>query len=135
MYKNILVPILIDKHHDTQASYLVALALADEDTKFTVIHVMEPIPDFVVHQVPGEILADSRNQADKALKQSAAALPGASTCLVSGHPGRLIVEHADDNGIDCIIMASHKPGLEDFFLGSTASRVVRHARCAVHINR
>ncbi|AXS39731.1 universal stress protein [Breoghania sp. L-A4] len=135
MYKNILIPILIDELHDTQASYLVARALADEDANFTVLHVMEAVPGFVASQIPSDLLAKSRSEAEKALKQSAAALPGASTCLMSGHAGRSIVEYANENAIDCIIMASHRPGLEDFFLGSTAARVVRHARCAVHIIR
>ncbi|WP_170501927.1 universal stress protein, partial [Ruegeria atlantica] len=38
-------------------------------------------------------------------------------------------------GIDCIVLASHKPGMKDFFLGSTAALVVRHARCSVHVLR
>ncbi|MBT8411941.1 MAG: universal stress protein, partial [Octadecabacter sp.] len=44
-------------------------------------------------------------------------------------------DFATDNSIDCIIMASHQPGLEDYFLGSTAARVVRHAKCSVHVIR
>ncbi|MEX3008187.1 universal stress protein [Hoeflea sp. TYP-13] len=135
MYKNILVPVLIDEHHDTQASYLAAQALADEGAKFTVLHVMETIPTFVASQLPKEIMDKSWHEAEKALKQSAAALPGAATCLESGHPGRFIVDFAKENGIDCIIIASHRPGIEDYFLGSTAARVVRHAQCAVHVIR
>jgi nucleotide-binding universal stress UspA family protein len=135
MYKNILVPVLIDEIHDTQKSYLAARTLADEGANFTVLHVMETIPGFVATQIPGDVLAKSRLAAEKALKQSAAALPGASTCLESGHAGSFIVDYANKHAIDCIIMASHRPGIEDFFLGSTAARVVRHARCAVHVIR
>ncbi|MEP3048338.1 MAG: universal stress protein [Roseibium sp.] len=135
MYKNILIPVLFDKEHDTQASYLVARSLAGEDTTFTVMHVIEEIPDFVVNQLPSELLANSRHEAEVALEKSAAALPGARTELLSGHAGRLIVDYAKDNGIDCIIMASHRPGFEDYFLGSTAGRVVRHASCSVHVIR
>ena len=40
MYKNILVPILLDKEHDTAGSYEVAQAIAEEGAKFHVIHVM-----------------------------------------------------------------------------------------------
>ncbi|MCP4318922.1 MAG: universal stress protein [Hyphomicrobiales bacterium] len=135
MYKNLLVPVLIDDLRDTQASYLVARALADEGAKFTVLHVMETIPSFVASQLPEDVLTKSRIESEKALKQSAAALPGASTCLISGHAGRSIVDFANDSGSDCIIIASHRPGIEDFFLGSTAARVVRHAQCAVHVIR
>ncbi|CTQ51811.1 Universal stress protein F [Roseibium album] len=135
MYKNILVPIIFDELHDTQASYLVARSLADDDAKFTVLHVIEEMPTFVSSQLPSELLASSRQEAEKALKQSAAALPEATTCLASGHAGRFIIDYADENGIDCIVLASHRPGMEDFFLGSTAGRVVRHAKCAVHVIR
>ncbi|MEP2705072.1 MAG: universal stress protein [Roseibium sp.] len=135
MYKNILIPVLFDEQHDTQASYLVARSLANEDTKITVMHVIEEIPDFVINQLPSELLANSRHEAEKALEKSAAALPGATTKLLSGHAGRLIVDYAKDNGIDCIVLASHRPGFEDYFLGSTAGRVVRHANCSVHVVR
>jgi universal stress protein F len=33
------------------------------------------------------------------------------------------------------VIASHRPGIQDYFLGSTASRVVRHANCTVHVMR
>ena len=135
MYKNILVPVLFDEKHDTQASYLAARALADEGAKFTVLNVMEAIPGYAASQIPADVMAKSRNQIEKNLNQSAQALPGASTVLLSGHAGRTIVDYASDNGIDCIVIASHVPGFENIFLGSTADRVVRHAKCSVHVIR
>ena len=36
---------------------------------------------------------------------------------------------------DCVVIASHRPGLQDYLLGSTAARVVRHAACSVHVLR
>ncbi len=135
MYKNILIPVVFDEQHDTQASFLVARALAADDAKFTVMHVVEAIPDFIVNQIPSELLANTRSESEKTLKEAASALPGAKTCLLSGHPGHSINDYASANGIDCIILASHRPGLEDVFLGSTAARVVRHANCAVHVIR
>lgn len=135
MYKNILVPVIFDELHDTQASYLAARALADEEANFTVLHVMESIPSYAASQIPAELLAKSRSEVEKNLKQSARALPGASAVLVSGHAGRLIVDYATENEIDCIVIASHTPGIENIFLGSTADKVVRHAKCSVHVIR
>jgi len=37
--------------------------------------------------------------------------------------------------VDLIIVGSHKPGLQDYLLGSTAARVVRHAMCSVLVGR
>lgn len=135
MYTNILVPVLFDEHRDTQASYLTARALASEGAKFTVVHVLETIPSYVTAEIPNELLATTREKVEKLLFQSAKALPGAVPKLISGHAGRAIVDYASENGIDCIVMASHRPGFGDFFLGSTASNVVRHAKCSVHVIR
>ncbi|MET0093936.1 MAG: universal stress protein [Sedimenticola sp.] len=30
---------------------------------------------------------------------------------------------------------AHRPGLSDFFLGSTAARIMRYANCSVHVLR
>ncbi len=35
----------------------------------------------------------------------------------------------------CIIVASHKPNVGDYLLGTTAARVVRHATCSVFVVR
>lgn len=135
MYKNILVPVLLDKEHDNSASFTAARALADDGASFKVLHVMETLPGYVATEIPAEVKANTRREAEAELTQLAAALPGASTALVSGHAGTTIVEYAKDNGIDCIVVASHKPGWENLFLGSTADRVVRHAKCSVHVIR
>jgi nucleotide-binding universal stress UspA family protein len=65
----------------------------------------------------------------------AESLPGGQAVLVEGHSGRTILDWADKHGVDCIIIASHRPGMQDLLLGSTATTVVRHARCAVHVIR
>lgn len=135
MYKNILVPVVFDEDHNTQRSYLLARALAEEGAKFTVVHVMETIPAYATLQIPDEVLAIKRKEVAELLMQSAQALPGAETKLISGHAGRSIVDYANENGIDCIIVASHRPGMGDFFIGSTAANVVRHAKCSVHVIR
>jgi len=46
-----------------------------------------------------------------------------------------ILDVADEKEAELIIIASHRPGLQDYFLGSTASKVVRHAKCSVLVVR
>jgi len=135
MYKNILVPVIFDEEHDTQASFLVARALATEGAQFTILHVMEQLPAYATGRIPLNFMDQSREHIEKLLRLSARALPDARTELVEGQTGRAIVDYASANKIDCIILASHRPGIENIFLGSTASRVVRHAKCAVHVIR
>lgn len=135
MYKNILVPVIIGEDHDQTASFIAAQSLADEGAEFTVLHVMESIPSYVLNEIPSELVKTARQETETALKAAATRLPGATTVLLSGHAGRSILDYAEDHDIDCIVIASHVPGLSNLFLGSTADRVVRHAKCAVHVLR
>lgn len=135
MYSNILVPIILDGAHDAAPSFAAARALSCADAAFTVLHVLEEIPSYAQTEVPGDVLAAKRQEIAHALTEAAKGLPGARAQVISGHSGQSILAYADAHDIDCIIIASHKPGLEDYFLGSTAARVVRHAKCAVHVIR
>lgn len=135
MYKNILVPVLLDDGDTAAKFYAVAQALADKGAKFTVMHVLEEIPGFVSAEIPGDIVEKTHVAAEQSLKQSAKALPGATAHLARGHAGTRIIDYASQHNIDCIVITSHKPGVSDFFLGSTAARVVRHAECSVHVIR
>ena len=46
-----------------------------------------------------------------------------------------ILAHAKKIGADLIIVASHKPNVGDYLLGTTAARIVRHAACSVFVVR
>ena len=76
MYKNILIPVVLDELHDTQASFLVAKTLANKDATFTVLHVVEDIPAYVSHQIPAEIITETRAQIERELKAMAMGLTG-----------------------------------------------------------
>ena len=135
MYKNILVPILFDEGHDSAASFAMAQALADEGAKFTVVHVLEIMPSYMIAGIPSDLLRDNSRGIEESLNEAAKALPGAEALMIQGHPGRAIVDYGAENDVDCIIIASHKLGFSDIFLGSTAAKVVRHAKCSVHVIR
>ena len=135
MYKKILIPVVLDTDRDIEQQFSVAKALSDETTDCTVLHVMEQIPRYIEVQLPEEIRANTLNEAKLELAQAAEKLAGASSVLLSGHAGRCIVGFAHDNGFDCIIVASHVPVVSDILLGSTASWIVRHSQCAVHVVR
>jgi len=45
------------------------------------------------------------------------------------------LQAAEDCDANLIMIASHKPGLRDYFIGSTAARVIRHAQCSVLVER
>ncbi|MDX1291448.1 MAG: universal stress protein [Hyphomonas sp.] len=135
MYKNILVATALDHAHDIAAAFDIARALAAEGASLTALHVLEDIPAYAAQYVPAEQAGTRHAEAEAQLKADLGGVANVKPVVVSGHPGSTIVEYADDHGIDCIIIASHRPGLQDYFLGSTAGRVVRHAKCAVHVIR
>lgn len=71
MYNNILVPIILDGEHDTDASFNAARTLASPEAAFTVLHVMEAIPTYARAEVPGNILADKQQEMAHALTEAA----------------------------------------------------------------
>ncbi|WP_135501913.1 universal stress protein [Roseovarius aestuariivivens] len=135
MYKTIMVPISFDNDRDAAGALEVAKLLAGDDGKILIIHVIEQIPAYVISYVPAEYMDESRKAITAELNDIASKIPNAEGILVDGHSGKTIVEYASSHEVDCIVIASHRPGMQDLFLGSTAQQVVRHAPCAVHVIR
>ena len=135
MYHNILVPVVFDKDHDITAPIKLAGILATPEAKITFLHVVEHVPAYAVSYITEELQQELRVALHDELEKLSKSLPGATGKVVEGHSARTILEYAHQNRVDLIIIASHRPGLEDYFLGSTAAHVVRHANCAVHVVR
>ncbi len=135
MYSNILVPIALEHERDTGSAMDIAHRLLAEGGKITALHVMEPIPSYVATYLPPDQLENRYGETLAALTAELGGVRDVRPVVVTGNPGRSIVEYAEDHGVDCIVVASHQPGLQDYLLGSTAARVVRHAHCAVHVIR
>lgn len=135
MYSNILVPVSFDSERDSKGAMEIAQALSAEGAAITLIHVMESIPGYAVSYMPTEYVTESRHAVEKELADMGSHLPNAQAVVIEGHSGRTIVDWANENAIDCIVIASHRPGMQDLLLGSTAANVVRHAKCAVHVLR
>jgi universal stress protein F len=135
MYSNILIPVVTGEGHDNSEGLRVAQTLAASGATFTLLHVMEPLPNLVSAEIPNEILIKAREEIAQEMSRLAETLPNTRVKLVSGHAGRGIIDFANQDATDCIIVASHRPDMSDYFLGSTAARVVRFAQCAVHVVR
>lgn len=135
MYKNIIVPIAPDHGGMTEEAIGIAHKLRDAGGTITLLSVTEPIPAFVSQYLPEGQLDTNKKIIAETLAKDAAGAESVLTEVVTGNAGVTIVEYASDKGADLIVIASHRPGLQDYFLGSTAARVVRHATCAVHVVR
>lgn len=135
MYSNILVPVSFDQDRDAQGALDIAEALTDDGGKITLIHVIEQIPGYAATHLPSNFLADQRKKFQEDLAALTQGADNMAGVVVSGHAGRTLLDWAEEHGCDCIVIASHRPGMQDLLLGSTAAKVVRHAKCAVHVLR
>ena len=141
MYKLILLPLALDQGHGPR-SMEIARRLKAEDGKIVAVHVLDKIPSFASYymspdndKMPSEIENEIHLAAEKGIAERIGEEKDAQAVVLTGHPGRTITDYAEKIGADCIIVGSHRPELKDFFLGSTAARIVRYAQCSVHVLR
>lgn len=136
MYSHILVPVSFEPDRDAAASLAVARALgAGGAARLTLLHVIEDLPPYAAEYLPAGYLDQTRADLAKGLAAMAADFPDAAVAVIEGAPGRAILDYAAEQGVDCIVIVSHRPGMQDLLLGSTAARIVRHATCSVHVVR
>lgn len=133
MYKKIIVSLALDHGISDQALAMARLLRGDEGEIFAV-HVYETPSGTVGAYVSEDDLAKGHQTALNRLNEKTEGMD-VTPVMLKGHSGRAITDYAGDIDADCIVVGSHKPGLSDYFLGSTASRIVRHAPCSVHVLR
>ena len=135
MYSNILVPIALDNEDDRVAEAIaIAKVLASDGAKITLLHVVEAVPSYAISYISADILTATRKGIEAEMARLASEI-GANSVVIEGHSGRSILDYAEDHASDLIVIASHRPGMQTLLLGSTATHVVRHAQCAVHVLR
>jgi nucleotide-binding universal stress UspA family protein len=134
MYKHILVPMALD-HGIGDMTLQIARSLLAEGGQITALHVHEAPNNSVGAYVEQSVIDSAFGTAQQKLDDRVATMDGVTAMTVQGHSGRTIIDTASKLKTDCIVLGSHKPGLIDYFLGSTAARVVQHAPCAVHVAR
>ncbi len=134
MYNKILVPLALDHGYGFKAIEL-ARNLKDIGGQIIALHVFEPVHDTVSLYVPADHMQNVRKEAEQELARRIGEENDVEAVVLSGHSAREITRYAKNIVADCIIIGSHKPDLQDYLLGSTASRIVRHAPCAVHVLR
>lgn len=134
MYSKILVPMALD-HGISQQTMKVARALLRSGGEIIALHVHEAAQGSVSAFLDKDAVKAGVKAAKNRLAEKLVGQENVTGVLITGHSARSIIDYADASAVDCIVMGSHKPGLSDYFLGSTAARVVRHASCAVHVHR
>jgi nucleotide-binding universal stress UspA family protein len=134
MYSKIVVALGLE-HGPGYKAMEVARQLLSKGGEITAIHVIEPLPGVVACYLPEGHEAEIKANAWEEMRKRIGSNEDTEAKVLIGHPGRLIPDYAADIDADCIVIGSHKSELGDYLLGSTAARVVRHAKCPVHVLR
>lgn len=134
MYTSILVPVATDHDRNVEGAFAVARRLLSPGGVIHAVTVQEQIATYSETYIPDEV----QHRITEAIRDGFQKLVPedvTSRTFLHGPPAQMILSHAKKVDADCIIVASHRPGLGDYLIGSTAGRVVRHATCAVHVLR
>ncbi|MDH5355671.1 MAG: universal stress protein [Gammaproteobacteria bacterium] len=136
MFKTILIPIDIAHAKESKSVIDIAAANGSEDTRVILLNVVEEIPKWAAVELPQDIQEKSlQNSLEEMNAIAQAAEIKTEVDVRVGHPYQTILEVAKEKQVELIIIASHQPGLQDYLLGSTAAKVVRHAKCSVMVIR
>ena len=139
MFDKILVP--IDFSHAERADTMIAQAkelASPTNSHLTLLNVVIEVPPFVAMELPADINPKAIAFAENKLRELAEkhGLAETTTILVQlGNPANEILNTAEKNNCNLIVIASHQPEIADYLLGSVAGRVVRHAHCTVMVLR
>ncbi len=138
MYDTIVIAAaLFSKGETTRDLIEKAKPMLNDGGKLVLVHVLEEVPRYVAPQIPKEHLTAHQREVQDTLEELAKSA-GDTPCEVvvrSGTPSMGILGTAKEKKADLIMIASHKPGFSDYFIGSTAARVVRHSPISVLVLR
>ncbi|TCT37642.1 universal stress protein [Martelella mediterranea] len=136
MFKKIVVPVdvaVLDKGMDILKK---AAELCDPDGEIILMHIVEEVPSYLSIDVPVDLVDKAVTDAkDKLHELKARTKIDAAIEIRIGPPAREILACAKEKKADLIIVASHRPDISNYLIGSTADRVVRHAPCSVLVRR
>ncbi len=137
--RSILVPIDFSVHSKNALKYAIPLA-EQFGASLHLVFVVEPTvypADLGFGQVvlPGieEELREKGAEELQALIEREIGTRVQATCVVrTGSPHQEILSEAEEKDVDMIVVATHgHSGVEHMLFGSTADRIVRHAKCPV----
>jgi universal stress protein F len=144
VYNSILVPIDISETDLTRQ--VIPFVQAHAVINTAKVHFLTVIPSFPYYSTLGlaysaeipeikEIQHTALLKLDELAKQFKLPAEKVQTHAVTGTPKDQILKLADSINADLIIIASHRPDISTYLLGSNAAAVVRHARCPVLVVR
>jgi len=135
MYNTVLIPTDFSHEEGTIQSLKKAEKFSDNG-RIVLLHVLDVIPAYALVGLPDSVVKDQIPQTRKKLTELVEKSGVKADIEVrEGRSYNQVIKEAKEIGADLIIINSHQPGIQDYLLGSTAAKVVRHAPCSVLVDR
>ncbi len=142
MYKKILVPLDGSQLSENSLEHLKSLVKGSNQPEVVLLRVVEPISSFDASALAssgfliGDILHNKTEDAKNYVSGIANKLEGegmyARGDVVNGQPAEAILDYAEKNNIDLIVMSSHgRTGISRWAFGSVADKVLHHSKVPV----
>ena len=136
MYKRIVVPVDMGQIEKGEKILAKAKALLDDGGEILLVSIVETVPSYLTVDLPLDFVDVSVKDAEEKLAALAGKLSiGGKRIIRVGSAAREIMDIAETEQADLIIIASHRPDFSNYLIGATADRVVRHAKCSVLVDR
>ncbi|MCG8358407.1 MAG: universal stress protein [Kiloniellales bacterium] len=141
MFKDILFA--VDLPNQESQDKALQVAIAEARASDATLHVMTVVPDFGLSIVGSyfpegfekKAIDEATQHLHDYVKTKVPAQVSVQHIVCHGSVYSEILRTAKEIGCDLIVMASHRPELQDYLLGPNAARVVRHALCSVLVVR
>jgi len=138
MYKRILAPLDGSEFSECSLEHIRAIATGCNVPKVVLLRIVEPLRETYEMGEDWRLNAEAKTQAeasdylskvtDNLKKDGVAAETVIETVTLQGNAAYEILEYADKNQVDLIIMSTHgKSGISRWVFGSVADRVLRHS--------
>jgi nucleotide-binding universal stress UspA family protein len=137
--EKILFPIDFAENFETLLPW-VSTFVKSFDATLYVLFVAQDLGDFTSFHVPHgnlqqfqeEVLQAAQKKMSATAKEEFKAFPKVEARVAQGSPAEKIIETAEKEGVDLIIMGTHgRKGLERAIFGSVCDKVVRSSPCPV----
>jgi nucleotide-binding universal stress UspA family protein len=137
MYKKILAPMDGSEFSECVLAHIKAIAIGCKVPEVVLFRAIEPVQ---VPYISNDIFEEAEERAIAGVKDSfnktaeELKADGISTnqVIVKGYAANEILDYADKNNVDLIIMSSHgSSGIIRWALGSVTDKVTRHATAPV----
>ncbi len=133
--KKILCAVDLSNHSKAIAEYTITLAKAT-GAEVVVVYTAPSLSQYVGFHVPpntidsfvGEIVTGAEKSMDTFVAENFPGITAKGQVLI-GYAAEEIVNRAEDEDVDLIIMGTHgRKGLDRILFGSVAEKVVKHAK-------